>query len=188
MQCYRLHTRPDEGGVDFVIFHQFFTAMQTTQTPVQHYTKIIYRFADDTQTEYCLHTKPIQTNTRPTDPVQIIECSERPGMYIYVYEAPSCAQNTPTKTKQLHKNSFNQVVETKLVESWTYTIPSVSSCYNLTKTATADTKEHASQARPRFDITLNSCEGGCVYDLFGRFADGEEVSLPLSYKPFVSKE
>jgi hypothetical protein len=169
MYEYRLHTLPISGGVSFLTFLQFFGAMQTTDAKTYHRSTIVYRFADNTQTEYQIHSDPVQSISVLKQPIQVVTCLERPNSYIHVYE---CDPPTPKKicTKETRSNTFKTVVETKIAEIWTYT--SAVCTYVLTKSATAPTKGHASQAEPRFDISTYAKENLCIHDLFGRFTGG----------------
>jgi hypothetical protein len=169
MREYRLHTLPISGGVSFITFLQFFAAMQTTDAKTDHRSKIVYRFAPHTQTEYQIGSDPVHCNTVLKQPIQVVTCLERPTSYIHVYE---CNSPTPKKrcAKESRQNTFKTVVETEIAEIWTYT--SAVCTYVLTKSATAPTKGQASQAEPRFDISAYTSENHCIHDLFGRFAGG----------------
>ena len=176
MHEYRLHTLPINGGVSFFTFLQFFNAMQTTDAKTEHRSKIAYRFADSTQTEYQMQSDPIQISMVTQHPIQVVTCLERPTSYIHVYE---CDPPTTKKryTKDIRSNTFKNVSETELTELWTYT--SAVCTYVLTKSAKAQTKGQASQAEPRFDISTYANDNHCIHDLFGRFVGGIEEELHI---------
>ena len=170
---FQLHTLPQDGGVSFVRFRQFFSAMQTTDATTDHYSMVVYRFADDTQTEYRLQATPCQTHTGSrVSPLRVARCLERASSYIYMYPA---AEPPPAKQPTCRDNTFKTVLETELVERWTFT--SDGRTYTLTKSAKAATKGEASRRAPRFDISIDSPDDSCVYDLFGRFSGGVETPL-----------
>ena len=177
MKQYKLHMLPKKGGVPFATFRQFFYAMETTRSTKAHFSKVIYRFSDNTQTEYRLKSDPTHAGSKQDIPNTVFTCHQRPTSYIHVYNEKEQVLKI-SKAKGIRNNTFKTVIQTELMEFWTYTMEKRT--YILSKTGTASTKEHASKADPRFHITINSEDKQCVYDLFGRFINGTEEKLHIS--------
>jgi len=177
MTIYRLHTSPGGDGVPFSTFTLFFRAMQTSCTPerVQHYSLVTFRFTDQTQTEYRLHCEPLHTWQQIDTPVEVLSCPERPDACIKTYSPIISTRKPPSRTTR--GNTFATIQETELAERWVYTYPGRT--YILSKQATAATKELASQVEPVFGIAIDSPDRQCVYDLLGRFTNGQADELHI---------
>jgi hypothetical protein len=174
MKQYKLHMIPEKGGVPFATFRQFFHAMETTEAIMAHFSKVIYRFSDSTQTEYRLQSDPTHVSSQPDTPDTVFTCHQRPNSYVHAYNQKAEVLKK-SKAKGIRSNTFKTVIQTELIEIWTYIMEKRT--YILSKTGTASTKEHASKADPRFHITINSEEKQCVHDLFGRFVNGTEEQI-----------
>ena len=182
MHHYKLHMLPEKGGVPFETFRLFFRAMETTEATMNHFSKVIYRFSDSTQTEYKLQSDPIHASSIQDIPDNVLTCRQRPTYCVHVYN-PIENFRKKSKAKRLRINTFKTVVQTQLIEMWTYTMEKHT--YILSKIATAATKEHASKSDPRFHITIHSKEKHCEHDLFGRFVNGVEETLDISSNPYI---
>jgi hypothetical protein len=177
MKRYRLHTRPNNGGVHFSTFLQFYHAMQTTEATMEHYSTVRYRFADQTQTVYRIQQDPVHGSNDNPSPLCVLTCPERPSMYIQVYDHTVEDLKRKGQTRGSRINTFKTVAETELSEIWTYTLPDCT--YVLSKKAKGLTKELASGEIPSYEISSHSKQRQCVTDLFGRHTHGREELLHI---------
>jgi len=181
MHTYKLQMTTNTTGIPFSTFIQFYNALQTIDVIPDHYSTILYRFADQTQTKYQPGHDPVHSKSGDLYPMHVLTCPERPGLCVHVYAYSEGRERIP-KSRGVHINTFKTVLTTELEERWVYTYAGCT--YILTKTALATTKEHASQAMPLFNITICSAQSHCVHDLFGRYTDGKAQQLHVSSRPY----
>lgn len=161
--------------VGFTRFVQFFHAMQTVSTEiVEHYSRVTFRFEDGVSFEYRLGRLPVAYMTESSLSL-VATCTERPGMSVW-----SVPDRIPPEEDITYVHTpSKQVTETELAEIWEFSCGP--NTYILVRSGTGPNKAAASHAAPEFSISVVSPTRECVYDLFGRFENGTEIALQVTF-------
>ena len=162
--------------VGFTRFVQFFRAMQTASTEiVEHYSRVTFRFEDGVSFEYRLGRLPVAYMT-DSSLSRVATCTERPG--VAVWSVPD-RRPPPDEDVTYVCTPSKQVTETELAEIWEFSCGP--NTYILVRSGTGPSKAAASHADPAFSISVVSPTRECVYDLFGRFENGTETALQVTF-------
>lgn len=166
--------------VGFTRFVQFFRAMQTASIEtVEHYSRVTFRFEDGVSFEYRLGRLPVAYMTESSSKLsRVATCTERPGVSVW-----SVPDRIPPLNKEVTYvyTPSKQVTETELAEIWEFSCGP--NTYILVRSGTGPDKAAASHAAPAFSISVVSSTRECVYDLFGRFENGTEIALHVTFTP-----